>query len=143
VRSLLFWSLVVLAVAAVLPPFFTRGACTQEFDAAGSLLEQGRPQLLTLTAAQQFLVARGLGYQLVSAERCEPAPLRDVGSCPGGALLLGVVPVRNRICRYYRDNNVRFQLGFNNHEQLVRIQTDMNPYRRLRVPFYGEVDLSR
>jgi hypothetical protein len=142
-RAFVFWPLVALAVAAALPPFFTRGACTQEFDAAGALLEQARPQLLSLTAAQRFLVAHGLGYRLVSAERCESAPLREVESCPGGPLLLGVVPVKNLICRYYRDNNVRFQLSFNNHEQLVRIQMDMDPYRRLRIPFYGEVELSK
>jgi hypothetical protein len=142
-RTFLFWGLVVLAVAAALPPFFTHGACTQEFDAAGSLLEQARPELLRLTGAQQFLIAHGLGYRLISAERCESAPPREVESCPGGALLLGIVPVRNPICRYYRDNNVHFQLGFNTREQLVRIQTDMNPYRRLPIPFYGELDLSK
>jgi len=46
-RTFLFWGLIVLAVAAALPPFFTRGACTQEFDAAGALLEQARPEDLT------------------------------------------------------------------------------------------------
>jgi hypothetical protein len=143
VRTLLFWTLVLVAMAAALPPFFTRGACTQEFDAAGALFEQARPQLVTLTAAQQFLVAHRLGYRLISAQRCESAPLQNVESCPGGALLLGVVPVRNPVCRYYRDPGVRYQLGFNNHEQLVRIQTDMNPYRRLRLPYGGEIDLSK
>ena len=79
-RTFLFWGLVVLAVAAALPPFFTHGACTQEFDAAGSLLEQARPELLRLTGAQQFLIAHGLGYRLISAERCESAPPREVES---------------------------------------------------------------
>jgi hypothetical protein len=42
--------------------------------------------------------------------------------------------VKDRICRYYRDGTGRFQLGFNSRSQLVRIQTDMNPYRILRLP---------
>ncbi len=130
-------------MAALLPPFFTGGACTQEFDAAGALLHDARPQLLTLSAAQRFLTSHGLGYRLVSAELCESRPLRDVESCPGGPLLLGIVPVRNPICRYYRDNNVRFQLGFNNHEQLVKIQVDMTPYGRILIPYLGELDIAR
>src|ERR1700722_1866875 len=125
-RTLLFCALIaLLAMAALLPPFFTRGACTQEFDAAGTLLQQARPQLLSLAAAQQYLLAHGLAYRLISAEACDSAPLRDVESCPGGALLLGSVPVRNPVCRFYRDRNVRFQFGFNQHEQLIRIQVDM------------------
>ncbi len=142
-RTFLFCALIVAGFAAVLPPFFTQGACTAEFDTAAGLLEGARPQLLTLAAAQQFLSAHALAYRLITAERCESAPLRDVDGCPGGALLMGAVPVRNQICRYYRDSNVRFQLGFNAHEQLVRIQTDMNPYGKLRIPYLGEFELSK
>jgi hypothetical protein len=144
VRTLVFCALIVLlALAALLPPFFTRGACTEEFDAAASLLERARPQLLTLTAARKFLGARGLSYRLVSAESCESTPQRDVEGCPGGALLLGSMPVQNRICRFYRDGSIRFHLGFDPHDQLIRIQADMNPYGRILIPYFGELDLAR
>lgn len=142
-RTFLLCALIVAGIASILPPFFTHGACTAEFDATAGMLADARPQLLTLTAAQQYLNAHALAYRLIPAERCESTPLRDVESCPGGALLMGTVPVQNRICRYYRDSSVRFQLGFNAHEQLVRIQTDMNPYGKLRLPFIGELERSK
>jgi hypothetical protein len=137
-RTALFVALIAAAVAALLPPFFTHGACTAEFDAVGRLLENGRPEVLTLSAAQRYLDAHALAYRVISAERCESAPpLRDVETCPGGPLLLGAVPVKDRICRYYRDGTVRFQLGFNTRLQLVHIQTDMNPYGIMRLPLFG------
>jgi hypothetical protein len=42
--------------------------------------------------------------------------------------------VKNRVCRFYRDSSIHLQLGFNSAEQLVRMQTDMNPYRMLKLP---------
>jgi hypothetical protein len=144
-RTALFVALIVAAVVASLPPFFTHGACTAEFDAVGQLLEHGRPELLTLSAAQRYLDAHALAYRVISAQRCESAPpLRDVETCPGGPLLLGAVPVKDRICRYYRDGSVRFQLGFNSRFQLVHIQTDMEPYGIMRLPLFGlELYLSK
>jgi hypothetical protein len=126
--------LIAAGIGIFLPPLFTHGACTSEFDAVGDLLEHSRGELLTLPQAEAFLKTHRLAYEELSAERCESWHPADVLECPSGVLLLGVVPVSNRICRYYRDNNVRFQLGFNNHSQLIRIQTDMNPYRILKLP---------
>jgi hypothetical protein len=143
-RTGLLVIVIAAALVAWLPPIFTHGACTAEFDAVAELLEHGRPQLLTLPAAQRYLDAHTLAYRVISAERCESAPpLRDVETCPGGPLLLGAVPVKDRICRYYRDGTVRFQLGFNSHSQLIRIQTDMNPYRILRLPLGLELYLAQ
>ena len=140
--------LVILAAAvaalAWLPPLFTRGACTAEFDAVSDLLEQARPQMLTLPAARSYLDARGMTYRAMTGSQCESAPPPDVVRCPEGTLLLGAVPVKNGICHYYRDASVRFQLSFNHFAQLVRIQTDMNPYQKFRVPGIDrEVDLGR
>jgi hypothetical protein len=129
-------AVLVLAVlgAGWVPPLFTGGACSAEFDALSAQLQGARSEILTLDAAQRYLAAHALRYRLVTAEQCESAPLADVELCPGGALLLGAVPVSNRVCRYYRDSSVRFYLGFNRFSQLVHIQTDMNPYRILKVP---------
>jgi len=143
-RSVLIVVLVTIAVAGLLPPVFTRGACTAEFDAVGTMLEQARPQMLTLASAQEYLNAHALAFQILSAERCESSPPPDVVSCPSGPLLLGAVPVRNQICRFYRDTSVRFQLGFNTRSQLIGIQTDMNPYRILKMQALGlEIGLAQ
>jgi hypothetical protein len=57
--------------------------------------------------------------------------------CSGGRTLLVSLPVTNRVCRFYRDSSIHLQLGFNSTEQLVRMQTDMNPYRMLKLPALG------
>jgi hypothetical protein len=143
-RTVLFYLLVAAGIGALIPPFFTHGACTAEFDAVSDAVQRARPELLSLADAERYLTARGIGYRLLSAERCETAAPPDVVSCPGGPLLLGTVPVRNAVCRYYRDTSVRVQLGFNARSQLVRIQTDMNPYRILRLPLLDtELDLAK
>lgn len=134
---------VVMAVAWV-PPLFTGGACTAEFDAVSDQLQQARTELLTLRAALHYLAAHGMRYRTLTGVQCESAPPPDVVSCPEGTLLIGAVPVRNRVCRYYRDASVRFQLGFNRFAQLVRIQIDMNPYHKLRIPLADyELEMGR
>ena len=79
-------SAVLLLVSGVwpvlLPPFFTHGACTAEFDAAND--------------------ARNGASQ-----------------------------------RHYQDSSIRLQLGYNSMLQLARVQTDMKPYRTLKLPLLG------
>jgi len=143
-NAILVVLVILVAAAAWVPPLFTHGACTAEFDAVSELLQRAKPSLLTLPAAENYLAAHGMRYQVLSAQQCESAPPADVVACPGGVVLLGAVPVQNQICRYYRDRAVRFQLGFNSLAQLVRIQTDMNPYQMLKLPGLGfEIDLSK
>jgi hypothetical protein len=133
-RKLVPMIFVLLVLLAPLPPLFTNGACTAEFERASGDLERLRSELLTLSAATSYLSAHHLAYATVSSERCERSPPRDVQVCPGGPILIVAVPVENRICRYYRDTTIRQQLGFNHAEQLVRLQTDMNPFHYLKVP---------
>jgi hypothetical protein len=143
-RMVLVWLLVAGIVAALLPPLFTHGACTAEFNAVSDQLEAARPDLLTLPRARVYLAAHALSYQTLSAQQCEAVRPREVEICPSGALLLGAVPVKNHVCRYYRDESVRFQLAFNVHNQLIHIQTDMHPYRMLRFPFTDfEIDVAK
>jgi hypothetical protein len=126
---------VLLVLLAPIPPFFTRGACTQEFEQASSALEGLKGELLTVSAAIAYLSAHHLQYERVSSERCERSPPRDVVLCPGGPILIIPVPVKNLTCRYYRDTTIRQQLGFNSAEQLVHMQTDMNPFHFGKIPF--------
>ena len=133
-----------ILVALLVPPLRTNGACTAEFNALADRLEGARTQLLTVSAAEAFLTAQGLRYELVTPERCTQAKPRDVAICPPGVLLIGSVPVVDRVCHYYRDDRVRYQLTFNSAGQLLRIQTDMNPYRKFRFPGTAlELDLAR
>lgn len=143
-RTVLFWLLAAAGIGALLPPLFTDGACTAEFNAVSDRLEAARPELVTLARAQEFLAARGMVYQIVSAKQCEAVRPREVETCPSGVLLLGAVPVSDRVCRYYRDDSVRFQLAYNVRNQLIHIQTDMNPYRMLRFPLTDfEIDVAK
>lgn len=136
--------LLVLGVLALLPPLFTHGACTAEFEAAGDALEHQRGQMGTLDRAESYLKSQALSFKILTAERCSASPPRDVEVCPGGPMLLVRLPVKNTTCRYYRDDSIRLQIGFNKQEQLVHLQTDMNPYRMLKVPLIGlEVDWAK
>jgi len=143
-RLVLFWLLVALGVGALLPPLFTHGDCTAEFDAVADQLEGARGALATLPKARQYLAAHGLAYQTLSPQQCAAAHPREVESCPSGVLLLGAVPVKDRVCRYYRDDSVRFQLAFNVRDQLIHVQTDMHPYRMLKFPGTAfEIDVAK
>jgi hypothetical protein len=129
---------------ALVPPFLTHGACTAEFDAVTDAFQALRPQFADLDRAQSYLSAQALPYQLLSAQRCLIWPEREDVSCPGGPVLLAYVPVKDRVCHYYRDRRIRLQLGFNSAQQLVRIQTNMNPYQMLKLPALGvEIDWAR
>jgi hypothetical protein len=129
--------LIVGAWVALLPPLFTHGSCTAEFDTATAELARVRPELGTLESAEAYLRSHAIPHQILTAERCESAPPREVESCPGGPTLLAAIPVKGRICSFYRDNRVRVQLGFNSHLQLVKLQTDMRPYRVLKSEMFG------
>ena len=143
-RLVLFWLLVVAGIGALLPPLFTHGACTAEFDAVADQLEGARGALASLPKARAYLAAHGLAYETLNERQCEAARLPEVDRCPSGVLLLGAVPVRDRVCRYYRDDSVRFQLAFNVREQLIHVQTDMHPYRMLRFPGTSlEIDVAK
>ena len=143
-RTTLVVTLLILGVIALeVPPLLTRGACDAEFEAAREGFHVARADLLTLEKARAFLNARGLPFTVLSHEQCEAGRPRDVDLCPEGPLIWGKVPVRNGICRFYRDDGIRFQLAFNEGAQLVRIQTDMRPAQLLRIPYFGDVGFAR
>lgn len=143
-RIVLVLLLLAAGIAVTLPPFFTDGACQREFDAVADLLDRGRPNLLTLSQAEAYLKAHGLSYETLTPERCSAWHPRDIEvECPGGMLLVGVVPVTNRVCRYYRDRNILFRLGYNPRAQLVHLQTDMKPYQILHTPWGTELNVAK
>jgi hypothetical protein len=138
VRKLLVGLLIIGVLLAFVPPFLTRGSCTAEFDAVTDAWNGIRAEFATLARAEAYLRARAQPYRLLPAERCDSFPTReDVIVCPGGAVLLIALPVRNPVCRYYRDRSIRLQLGFNTRQQLVHVQTDMHAYGILRLRLVG------
>jgi hypothetical protein len=138
------FALLIAGWLALLPPFFTHGACTAEFDAVSRAVDNARPALATLDGARAWLAAQSMPFRELSAEACRFTRMAEIEVCPGGPLLLVSVPVKNRVCHYYRDSSIRLQLGFNKTQQLVRMQTDMNPYHMLKLPgFAFELDWAK
>ena len=135
--------LVVGVTALMLPPFFTGGACTAEFDAASEVVQRMRPEVGTVALVRPYLESHMMTYSVVPPDRCEPWARRYDSVCPGGPVFLIAVPVKNQVCRYYRDDSIRIQLGFNRAQQLTRIQTDMKPFKFLKLPHGVEIDWAK
>src|ERR1700719_4655015 len=126
-RRVLITLLLIGLLLALLPPFFTHGNCTAEFDSVTDTFQKPRPEFPTLDSVHAYLTAQALLYRQLSAEQCLRWPAREVVACHGGPVVPVYVPVRDRICHYYRDRHIRLQLGFNSQQQLTLILTDMNP----------------
>ena len=131
--------LIAVAIALLLPPFFTRGACTAEFEAATAVAQRMRPEVGTVALLGSYLNAHAMSYRVVPPERCESWSRNDDVGCSGGPVFLIFIPVQNKVCRYYRDDSIRIQLGFNSSKQLTRIQTDMKPFKYLKLPLGHEI----
>jgi hypothetical protein len=128
---------VALVWLALLPPLFTRGACTAEFDHEASQLAVNQRSLASPTLAQAYWASRQVPVSLVSVEQCRRAKPRFVQVCGSGVLVYAVVPVQNRICRFYRDDGIRVQLQYDDRNRLTRIVTDMNPFTSLPLSWLG------
>lgn len=143
-RPVLITLLVIAGILAALPPFFTRGTCTAEFNAASDAIQQARPRLANLEDARAYLRSKGLLYRTLTAQHCASSPPPGVQICPGGPVLLVDIPVKNRVCRYYRDGSTHVQLGFDSDLQLAHMQMDMRPYHMLKLSFIGvELDWAK
>ena len=125
---------VLLVWLLLLPPFFTGGACTAEFDAASGLFTGHMDRFATLASAKQHLDAEKIDYRVLSPEQCRLAREGTVARCSYGPLILASIPIRNRICNIYRDDSVRVQLLYDEHGQLLHLQTDMKPFKTLPLP---------
>lgn len=129
----------LLAVAALIPPFFTDGACTAEFDLRSAQAEALKSELETVAKARAYLSRHRMAFVEVSAEQCETAMPPGIEACADGPIILTSLPVEDRVCRLYRDDKVRVQLRFGRTQQLRRIQTDMKPYKIFSAPVLHQV----
>lgn len=127
----------------LLPPVFTAGACTREFDQATSLLDAHRRELYDFAKAQAVLASQGMNFAVVTAQRCRKVKPRFLKSCGSGPLIYIEVPVSNLVCRIYRDNATRIQLQYDSTQRLIRVSSDMAPYKSLPLPWGGFVHWGR
>jgi hypothetical protein len=130
----------LLAVVAVtwlllMPPLFTGGECTREFEAEAARIEADRASMTVAAQARDYFARRGAEQRFLSLQQCRLARLRFLGQCGPGATLYASVPVKNTVCRLYRDDAITVQLHFTEKERLARVQVDMAPYRTLPLPF--------
>ena len=130
-------AVVALAWLLLLPPLFTAGDCTREFEAEARRVETDRETLRTLEAARAYWNGRGIPHSVLAYEQCRKSRPRWLENCGDGPLLLARVPVKDLVCRVYRDGEIRVQLQYDDRGRLGRVQADMNPYRSLPIPGAG------
>jgi len=130
-------AVVALAWLVLLPPLFTGGACTREFDAEGARIERDRQSLASPDLAAGYWGTRGIPYSVVSREQCRRSKPRFAQGCGDGPLVYARVPVGNPICGLYRDREILVQLQYDGRNRLARTQVDMNPFKSLPIPFTG------
>ncbi len=130
-----FYAALVLAWLALLPPLFTDGACTAEYDRASAHALQKAAAAATLEAAAQLFRLQGLPVSLLSPDQCRQAKPRALERCGSGAWVYVRLPVEHRICSFYRDSDVKVQLQFDDRQRLQWVKSDMAPDKTLPLPF--------
>ena len=132
---------ITLAVAllwlVLMPPFFTDGACTAEFDEVARQIQKDKPALASSASAQAYWNSVHVPIQVISADRCRISKPRFVYDCGSGDLLYATVPIQNKVCHFYRDSDVRVQLQYDDRGRLRQLQADMKPFKLFSVPWLG------
>lgn len=128
------WLCLALVWAALLPPLFTDGACTKEFEAASQAIEQLASKGTDPESMAEALRSVGASARVLTPENCRVSKPLFLSQCGSGILIFGAKPVSDRVCRLYRDSETRFQVFFNMKGQPVRVATNMKPFKSLPVP---------
>ena len=127
-------AVVALLWVALAPPLFTDGACSAEYDAENARLEADRASLQSPSAADAWYSARAVPHAMLTVDECRSHKPRNLSRCDDGLLLVARVPVKNLICRVYRDPEISVMLQYDPHDRLARIESEMNPYKSLPLP---------
>jgi hypothetical protein len=132
---------VLVAIALVwlvlMPPFFTDGACTAEFDNVARRIQENKPSLGSFASAREYWNSAHVSVQEISAAQCRVSRPRFVDSCGPGDLLYVAVPIQNKVCHFYRDSDVRVQLQYDDRGRLRQLQADMKPFKYFSFPWLG------
>ena len=129
----------LIALVAVIwlllaPPLFTGGDCTKEFDAEQARVEREHAAIRGVKQAVAYWNARGVVPRVMTLDQCRRAKPRDLQSCPGGPIVQAAVPVKNLVCRIYRDDEIRVRFFYDERERMERVTVDMNPFHSLPLP---------
>jgi len=133
-----FIVVIVLVWLFLMPPLFTKGACTVEFDQVSTQLEAHKKELATSASAQAFWGSRPVSMRVITASQCRAVKPRFVDECGYGDLIYVEVPVKNRVCHIYRDSAIRIQLQYDGKGRLERELLDMSPFKYLALPWIGK-----
>ena len=143
----MLWRLAIglaFAWALAMPPLFTGGACTAEFEAEASRIEAARAALPDPARAAAYWNERGIASYQVSAETCRRSPPRFLANCGDGPLVYARGPVTNPVCRVYRDDSILVQMQYDGRNRLARTQVDMAPFKSLPLPMlHTRIDWAR
>lgn len=130
-----FYLAVALIWLILLPPLFTDGACTAEFDVEAATIGTDGPRILTVDAARQYWASRHQPIAVLTRDDCRRVKPRFLAQCGAGTLVIAKVPVRNAVCRIYRDGDILVQLQYDDFGRLARVATDMAPFKSLHIPY--------
>jgi hypothetical protein len=134
-----FYALVAAIWIALMPPLFTEGACTAEYEAATKAVAAQGKRLNTSEGALQYWREQSVPVSLVTPEQCRQVKPRFSDRCGTGALVYATVPIQNVVCRVYRDDTIKIQLHYDEKDRLMRFRSDMKPYKSLPIPVAGVV----
>jgi hypothetical protein len=123
--------LVAVIWLLLMPPLFTAGDCTREFEAENARIERDRAALHGASQAAAYWNGRGIAPRVMSVDQCRRAKPRDLPSCGSGPIVQASVPVRNLICKVYRDDEIRVRFFFDEHDRMERMSVDMKPFYSL------------
>ena len=136
-RMIRIFLAIALAWLVLMPPFFTDGACTAEFESVARQIQEIKPELASFAAAQAYWDSAHVSVQTISAAQCRASRPRFVDNCGPGDLIYVAVPIQNKVCRFYRDSDVRVQLQYDDRGRLRQLQADMKPFRFFTLPWLG------
>ena len=123
------------AWAALMPPLFTNGSCTAEFEQESSTLDHDRDSLRSAPLADAYWRQRSIPHAVMSVDQCRGHKPRNLDRCGDGPLVIAKIPVKHAICRIYRDDEITVWLQYDARDRLARQQLEMNPYKSLPIPF--------
>jgi hypothetical protein len=129
-----FYAAIALIWLALMPPFFTGGACNREFEQFSKLLNESGAKVRNPQAASAWWAEQGVPHQVITPEACRQVKPRFLEHCPIGTLVRAEVPVKNLVCSVYRDANIRVGLHYTDKGRLAQVAADMKPDKYVWIP---------
>jgi hypothetical protein len=136
-------ALVALIWLLLLPPLFTGGDCTREFDEEQARIDRERTGIRGMSQAVAYWNGRGIAPRDMSEDQSRRAKPRDLASCGSGPIVQARVPVNNLVCKVYRDDEIRVRFFYDEHDRLSQTSVDMKPFYSLPLPGAATIHWAR